>query len=58
VANGKDAITLGRAGRLHHLNIGTNALFGWWWADPLAALGMTVFVGREALEAWRGEDED
>jgi divalent metal cation (Fe/Co/Zn/Cd) transporter len=39
------------------VGIGANALLGWWWADPLAALGMTVFIGREALEAWRGEDE-
>jgi divalent metal cation (Fe/Co/Zn/Cd) transporter len=40
------------------VGIGANALFGWWWADPLAALGMTVFIGREALEAWRGDDDD
>jgi len=40
------------------VGIGANALFGWWWADPLAALGMTFFIGREALEAWRGEDGD
>ena len=40
------------------VGIGANALFGWWWADPLAALGMTIFIGREALEAWRGEDDD
>ncbi len=40
------------------VGISANALFGWWWADPLAALGMTFFIGREALEAWRGEDED
>ena len=40
------------------VGIGANALFGWWWADPLAALGMTFFIGREALEAWRGEDSD
>ncbi len=32
-----------------------NALLGWWWADPAAALGMTWFIGREGLEAWRGE---
>jgi divalent metal cation (Fe/Co/Zn/Cd) transporter len=38
------------------VGIGANALFGAWWADPLAALGMTLFIGREALEAWRGED--
>jgi divalent metal cation (Fe/Co/Zn/Cd) transporter len=40
------------------VGIGANALFGWWWADPLAALGMTVFIGREALEAWRGDDDE
>jgi divalent metal cation (Fe/Co/Zn/Cd) transporter len=40
------------------VGIGANALFGWWWADPLAALGMTVFIAREAFEAWRGEDDD
>ena len=38
--------------------IGANALFGFWWADPLAALGMTAFIGREALEAWSGDDDD
>jgi len=40
------------------IGIGANALLGWWWADPLAALGMTFFIGREALEAWRGEEGD
>jgi len=33
------------------------ALFGWWWADPLAALGIVYFVvreGWEAIEAARG----
>ena len=40
------------------VGIGANALFGFWWADPLAALGMTVFIGREAVEAWRGGDID
>ena len=32
-----------------------NALFGWWWADPVAALGMTYFLVAEGREAWRGE---
>ena len=36
--------------------IGVNALTGWWWADPVAALVMTVFLVREGREAWRGED--
>lgn len=32
-----------------------NALFGWWWADPVAALVMVPIIAREGLEAWRGE---
>jgi cation diffusion facilitator family transporter len=28
-----------------------NAAFGWWWADPLAALAMVPLVVREGLEA-------
>jgi divalent metal cation (Fe/Co/Zn/Cd) transporter len=36
--------------------VGLNALFGWWWADPVAALGMTYFLVREGREAWKGED--
>ncbi len=38
------------------VGIGLNAAFGWWWADPAAALGMTWFLGKEGLEAWRGEE--
>ena len=34
-----------------------NAAFGFWWADPLAALGITVLLVREGLEALRGEGE-
>ena len=36
--------------------IGLNAAFGWWWADPVAALAMTIFLVREGREAWRGQD--
>lgn len=32
-----------------------NALFGWWWADPAAALVMTPLIASEAREAWRGD---
>ncbi|HEX9695277.1 MAG TPA: cation transporter [Actinomycetota bacterium] len=35
--------------------IALNAAFGWWWADPGAALVMTAFIASEAREAWRGE---
>ena len=40
------------------VGLGANAAFGLWWADAVAALGMTVFIGREALEAWRGEEDE
>lgn len=33
-----------------------NAAFGWWWADPVAALVIAVFIGREAKDAWEGRD--
>jgi cation diffusion facilitator family transporter len=36
--------------------IALNATLGWWWADPVAALGMTYFLAKEGREAWRGED--
>lgn len=32
-----------------------NALFGWWWADPVAALVMTPIIVKEGIEALRGE---
>lgn len=33
------------------LGLGANALFDWWWADPVAALAMIYFLVREGLEA-------
>ena len=35
--------------------LAANAAFGWWWADPAAALAMTPIIVKEGLEAWRGE---
>jgi divalent metal cation (Fe/Co/Zn/Cd) transporter len=32
-----------------------NALLGWWWADPVAALAMVPIIGNEGREALRGE---
>jgi len=31
-----------------------NALFGWWWADPIAALGIVYYLIREGRESWTG----
>lgn len=32
-----------------------NSLFGWSWADPVAALVIAGFAAREGIEAWRGD---
>jgi divalent metal cation (Fe/Co/Zn/Cd) transporter len=32
-----------------------NALAGWWWADPVAALVIAAVAAREGRESWRGE---
>lgn len=32
-----------------------NAVFGWWWADPVAALIMVPIIVKEGIEALRGE---
>ncbi len=37
------------------VGLALNALFGWWWADPIAALIMVPIIAREGFEAWRGE---
>jgi len=35
-----------------------NAVFGWWWADPVAALIMVPIIANEGIEALRGESCD
>jgi divalent metal cation (Fe/Co/Zn/Cd) transporter len=32
-----------------------NALVGWWWADPAAALVIAAVAVREGVQSWRGE---
>lgn len=40
------------------VGLGLNAVFGWWWADPLAGLGIVYVAGREGIEHWRAEELD
>jgi divalent metal cation (Fe/Co/Zn/Cd) transporter len=40
------------------VGLGLNAVLGWWWADPVAALGIVVLLVREGVEALRGGDDD
>jgi divalent metal cation (Fe/Co/Zn/Cd) transporter len=35
-----------------------NALFGWWWADPLAAPVIAGVAVKEGRESWRGDPCD
>jgi divalent metal cation (Fe/Co/Zn/Cd) transporter len=37
------------------VGLGLNSLFGWSWADPIAALVIAAVAVREGREAWRGE---
>jgi divalent metal cation (Fe/Co/Zn/Cd) transporter len=35
--------------------LGLNALLGWWWADPVAALLMVPIIAKEGIAALRGQ---
>jgi divalent metal cation (Fe/Co/Zn/Cd) transporter len=35
-----------------------NALLGWWWADPSAALVIAAVAAKEGVDSWRGESCD
>jgi divalent metal cation (Fe/Co/Zn/Cd) transporter len=32
-----------------------NWLFGWWWADAVAGLGMVPIIAREGAGSWKGQ---
>lgn len=33
-----------------------NTFLGWWWLDPVVALGIAGLAVREGIGSWRGED--
>ena len=37
------------------VGLGLNWLFGWSWADPVAALVIAGVAVKEGVEAWRGD---
>ena len=37
------------------VGLGLNAAFGWWWADPAAALVMVPFIGKEGARGLAGQ---
>jgi divalent metal cation (Fe/Co/Zn/Cd) transporter len=40
------------------VGLALNAVFGLWWADPVAALVIVCFLIREGIEALRAEEDD
>ena len=40
------------------VGLGLNAALGWWWADPLAALGVVYVAAREGIENLRRDEID
>jgi divalent metal cation (Fe/Co/Zn/Cd) transporter len=40
------------------VGLGLNALFGWWWADSLAALVMVPIIAREGIVSFKGKVGD
>jgi len=37
------------------VGLGANAVLGWWWADPIAALGIAALAAVESVRTWRAE---
>ncbi len=38
------------------VGLAANALLGWWWADPVAGLGIAALAAKEGHELWTTED--
>jgi divalent metal cation (Fe/Co/Zn/Cd) transporter len=37
------------------VGVGANWAAGWWWADPMAGLGIAVIAGAEAVRTWQAD---
>jgi divalent metal cation (Fe/Co/Zn/Cd) transporter len=48
---GRSSVTLTLGPTAGVLDVALNAAFGWWWADPAAALVMLPLIVREGVEA-------
>jgi divalent metal cation (Fe/Co/Zn/Cd) transporter len=40
------------------VGVGANWAAGWWWADPIAGIGIAVIAGAEAVRTWRADSLD
>ena len=41
-----------RVGVFVLIGLAANSLFGWWWMDPIAGLGVALLAIKEGREAW------
>lgn len=51
VADAKETFACAWLSTAAVVGVGLNGTFGWWWADPVAALAMIPFLIREGTEA-------
>lgn len=58
IADAKETIACSYLSLALLLGLGANAWFGWWWADPVAALAMLPWVVREGWEAFEESQDD
>ena len=57
-AEGKETLACSYLSLTLLLGLVANAVAGWWWADPMAALLMVPWLVKEGLEGLRGEHCD
>ena len=55
-AHAIESVTCGWLSLVVVVGLIANLLFGAWWIDAMASLGIVWFVVKEAREAWRGDD--
>jgi divalent metal cation (Fe/Co/Zn/Cd) transporter len=55
VANSKQTLLCTYLSAVLLVGLGLNSLFGWAWADPIAALAIAAVALSEGREAWRGD---
>jgi cation diffusion facilitator family transporter len=58
VADAKETMVCATLSVALLLGLGFNAIFGWWWADPIAGMLIVLFLVKEGLEQWREANEE
>lgn len=55
VADSKQTLLCTYLSAILLVGLGLNSLFGWSWADPIAALAIAAIAVKEGRDAWRGD---